>query len=91
VYGWDLRGTQMAVVTLVGPLKTAAGTAGPLHIDAHNVRALIAELARRFPELAPLLELGCAVAIDGTIYQDAVLVPIQGDSEVHVLPPIAGG
>jgi hypothetical protein len=32
-----------------------------------------------------------AVAIDGQIYQDALLEPIGPDSEVHILPQIAGG
>ena len=32
-----------------------------------------------------------AVAIDGQIYQDALLEPIGPDSEVFVLPQIAGG
>jgi sulfur-carrier protein len=81
----------MARVTLIGPLKVAAGTDGPLQIDAHNIRALLADLSLRFPDLADLLELGVAVAVDGQIYQDALLTPIDQDSEVHILPPIAGG
>jgi len=32
-----------------------------------------------------------AVAIDGTIYQDALLEPIGPESEVFILPQIAGG
>jgi hypothetical protein len=31
------------------------------------------------------------VAIDGQIYQDALLQPIAPDSEVFLLPQIAGG
>ncbi len=38
-----------------------------------------------------LVGAGVAVAIDGHIYQDALLQPIGADSEVHILPPIAGG
>ena len=34
---------------------------------------------------------GVAVAIDGQIYQDSLLEPIGTDSEVFVLPQIAGG
>ena len=48
-------------------------------------------LSRAIPELAPHLEEGLAVAIDGQIYQDALLEPIGADSEVHILPQIAGG
>jgi len=31
------------------------------------------------------------VAIDGQIYQDSLFEPIRADSEVFVLPQIAGG
>jgi hypothetical protein len=31
------------------------------------------------------------VAIDGQIFQDALLEPIRADSEVFLLPQIAGG
>ena len=34
---------------------------------------------------------GVAVAIDGQIYQDTLLQEIKPDSEIHVLPQIAGG
>ncbi len=47
--------------------------------------------ARNIPTLAPHLEQGLAVAIDGQIYQDALFQKIGTDSEVHVLPQIAGG
>jgi molybdopterin converting factor small subunit len=32
-----------------------------------------------------------AVAIDGQIYQNALLQEISPGSDVHILPPIAGG
>ncbi len=32
-----------------------------------------------------------AVAIDGEIFQDALFATIGPDSEVHVIPKIAGG
>lgn len=81
----------MAHVTLIGPLRDHAGGVTALDIDAPSVRRLFAALSERFPELAPHIEAGVAVAIDGQIYQDALLQPIGADSEVHILPPIAGG
>ena len=53
--------------------------------------AMNGSLRERYPALAPHLEQGLAVAIDGQIYQDALLQEISADSEVHVLPQIAGG
>jgi len=55
------------------------------------VKQLFRELGALHPELAPHLEEGVAVAIDGQIYQDALFQPIEPDSEVFILPQIAGG
>ena len=62
-----------------------------LEVEAATVHQLFARLGERYPELARHLETGSAVAIDGQIYQDALLQPISRDSEVHILPQIAGG
>lgn len=42
------------------------------------------------PLLGPHLDEGVAVAIDSTIYQDALLEPIGPDSEVFILAPDRG-
>ena len=34
---------------------------------------------------------GMAVAIDGEIYQDAYLAPLNPDSEIYLIPKIGGG
>lgn len=81
----------MARVTLIGTLRQYTGGVTQLDVEAQSVRQLFARLGERFPELAPHLEQGLAVAIDGQIYQDALLEPIGPDSEVHILPQIAGG
>lgn len=81
----------MARVTLMGPFRTTAGVDGPFELDVATIKALLAELARLYPALGPALAEGAAVAIDGEIYQDILLQPIGADSEVQVLPPLAGG
>ena len=81
----------MAHVTLIGNLRQYTGGVTELDVEAANVRQLFARLGERYPGLAPHLEQGLAVAIDGQIYQDALLQPIAPDSDVHVLPQIAGG
>ena len=81
----------MARVTLVGTLRQFTGGIAEIDIEAGTVRQLFARLAELFPDLAPHLEQGLAVAIDGQIYQDALLEPIGRDAEVHILPQIAGG
>jgi molybdopterin converting factor small subunit len=81
----------MAHVTLTGNLRQLTGGVVALDVEAANVRQLFQRLGHRFPELAPHLQDGLAVAIDGQIYQDSWLQEIGADSEVHILPQIAGG
>jgi molybdopterin synthase sulfur carrier subunit len=81
----------MAHVTLIGTLRQLTGGVTELDVDAATVRQLFARLGEKYPELAPHLEQGLAVAIDGQIYQDALFQEIGADSEVHILPQIAGG
>ena len=81
----------MAHVTLITSLQQFTGGVRALEIEAATVQRLFAVLAEKFPELAPHLESGVAVAIDGQIYQDALFQDIGPDSDVHILPMIAGG
>ena len=61
----------MARVVLVGNLAQLTGGETDFDIEAGNIRKLLDTLGRQFPALAPHLEEGIAVAIDGEIYQDA--------------------
>jgi molybdopterin converting factor small subunit len=81
----------MTHVTLTGNLRQLTGGVAELEIDAASVRQLIARLGQAYPALAPHLAAGVAVAIDGQIYQDALLQEIPPESDVHILPAIAGG
>ncbi len=81
----------MARVVLTGNLKQFTGGETELEIEADTIRQLLRGLGERYPALKPHLEEGIAVAIDGQIYQDAWLEPVPPDSEVHLLPQIAGG
>lgn len=67
------------------------GDARVLELEVDTVRALINALERRFPGLGPQVEESMAVAIDGVIVQDSYLEPIGLDSEVFLIPKIAGG
>ena len=55
------------------------------------MRQLLERLGAAHPALQPQLEHGVAVAIDGVIYQDALLQPIGDASEVVLIERIAGG
>lgn len=62
-----------------------------LEIDAANVRGLIKALDAQFPGLGRQVDESMAVAIDGVICQDTYLEQIRPDSEVCLIPKIAGG
>lgn len=81
----------MPHVTLTTSLTQYTGGVRSLDVDASSIQRLLRALAEKFPELKPHLDAGVAVAIDGQIYQDALFQEIAADSDVHILPMIAGG
>ena len=46
---------------------------------------------RDYPELAPVIERGVAVAIDGQIYNNALLQDVHDGAEVYLMPKLRGG
>ena len=81
----------MVKVVLSGSLKHAAEGRTDIDLEAANVREALDALQARFPKLKPLVERGVSVSIDGVIYRDAWFAPIKPDSEVYILPRLAGG
>jgi sulfur-carrier protein len=81
----------MARVVLIGNLTQLTGGGAEFRLAATSVKHLFELLTERHPAIGPHLEEGIAVAIDGQIYQDALFQPIAPDSEVFLLPQIAGG
>jgi sulfur-carrier protein len=81
----------MARVVLVGNLAQLTGGVGELQLAATSVKQLFEKLGELYPSIGPHLKEGVAVAIDGQIFQDALFEPIAPDSEVFLLPQIAGG
>ncbi len=67
-------------------------TAGEREVEllADNFRELLLALDQRWPGIEEVLT-KCAVAIDGQIYQDAFLEPLQSDSEIFFMQRIEGG
>ena len=81
----------MARVVLTGNLAKFADGEAELELNVASVRQLLKELGERHPRLKPHLEKGLAVAIDGTIYQEAWLEAIPPNGEVFLMPQIGGG
>ena len=56
-----------------------------------SIRGHRRELRRQFLNIPEDMEDELAVSIDGTLHQDDWFAKINSDSEVHLLPRIAGG
>ena len=80
----------MATVHLPSGLARFTGGIDSVAIDAPRVAELLIELRRRFPQLDDQLD-DIAVAIDGDIYSDPGYQALRPDSDVHLVPRIAGG
>jgi len=81
----------VAKIALASHLLAYTGGVSEVELDVGNVRQMFAALAERYPELRDHLENEVAVAIDGEVYQDALLQAIGEESEVVLVPKIAGG
>ena len=62
-----------------------------LEVDATTFRRLVLELEAKFPGLGKQVEDSMAVAIDGEIFQDAYGAELRPESEIVLIPKIAGG
>jgi molybdopterin converting factor small subunit len=81
----------MARVVLVGNLTQLTGGVAEFDLSATSIKQLFEQLTELYPAIGRHLDDGIAVAIDGQIFQDTLLEPIRPDSEVFLLPQIAGG
>jgi sulfur-carrier protein len=80
----------LAIVYVPSGWTSHTGGIEQIPIEAARVDEMLRVLTERFPALVPLLE-QVAIAIDGRVYHHARYEPLNADSEVHLLPPIAGG
>ena len=81
----------MVEVTLWGSLSAMAEGTEKLDIEAKNIGELLRKLGERYPGIEPLVENGIAVAIDGVIYRDTWSKELPEDSEIFLMPRLAGG
>lgn len=85
------RSDSLAKIIVSGSVTAYTQGETEFVLDVVNVRQLFKALAVRYPHIPDTFEADLAVAIDGEIYQDALLQPIRSDSEVHLFPRIEGG
>ena len=82
---------EPVTVGLFGALRAHADGASEVELEAANIAQLLCELAKQYPGMAPQLERGVSVSIDGRIYTESLLEPIGPGNEVMLLPRVAGG
>lgn len=88
----------MAVTVLVpASLQTLTGGEARLIAEGHNLRAVIADLAKRYPALGDRLQngdrlgRGLSLAINGDILSTGLITPVDDNAEIAILPQISGG
>lgn len=81
----------MTEIHLWGALRPAADGQSSVTIDATTIREMLRKLEEQYPRMAPLLDTGIAVSIDGVIFQDDWSRQVPADAEVYLLPRIEGG
>jgi molybdopterin converting factor small subunit len=81
----------MARVVLPTSMKAAAGGRTVFEIEAANMQEVLARLGADHPKLKPLLDRGVSVSINDVIYREPSFAPIPADSEIYILPKMAGG
>ena len=52
---------------------------------------MLRHLGQVCPELQTLLDKGITVSVNGQIYREALLQPLEPDDEIVLLPRMAGG
>ncbi len=81
----------MAQVQIWGSLRAAADGAETVEVDAASIGEMLKQLVATHPGLQPQIERGVSVSVDGLIFRDSWLAPIRPESEVVLLPKLAGG
>jgi len=81
----------MARVVLPTSMKAAAGGRTVFEIEAANMQQVLTRLGDEHPKLKPILDRGVSVSINDVIYREPSYAPIPADSEIYILPKMAGG
>jgi molybdopterin converting factor small subunit len=81
----------MVVVRLGGTLRSLAGGKTEFEVEATNIREMLDRLGEAYPQLKPMLDKGVVVSVDGEIYRSSWFQPVKPESEIYLLPPMAGG
>jgi molybdopterin converting factor small subunit len=83
---------RLLTVRLGGSLVSRAGGRTEFQLEGRNIMEMLRHLGQICPELQPMIEKNVvSVAVDGQIYRDALLHPLDPGNEIILLPRMAGG
>lgn len=84
-------------VRVPASMQTLTNGESVLTAEGHNLRAIIADLARQHPALAARLQngdrlgKGLTLSINGNILSTGLITEVDDGSEIAILPQISGG
>ena len=81
----------MVKVQLFTSLRAFADDLEVVEVEAKTVGEVLTGLARAYPGLAPHIEAGVSVAVDGKVYPSGLTQPVSETSEVVILQQLKGG
>ena len=87
----------MVTVLIPQPLRTLTEGEPVLTAEGHNIRAVIEDLAPRYPQLAARLVnegkigRGISLAVNGDVVSTGLITRVPEGAEIAIVPQISGG
>ncbi len=81
----------MVEVVIWGSLRRYTDGQSPVSVTGNTTKSVLDALSKTYPGLAPIIDQGVSLAIDGEVFKDAWFTPITKDSEVVLMPLMVGG
>lgn len=78
-------------VHLWSGLRSLTGGLEKVSVEAASTGELLAALARDYPQLAPVIDAGVSVAVDGRIIASSLTEPLGPDNEIYLMQRLKGG
>ncbi|MFV1600030.1 MULTISPECIES: MoaD/ThiS family protein [unclassified Phaeobacter] len=84
-------GTPRLTVHLWSGLRRFADGQDAVEVQAATIGAMIAALKSAYPALAPALDAGVSVAVDGRIIAASLDEPLRPQNEIYLMQRLRGG
>ena len=81
----------MVAVNLWSGLRAHADGQDKVQVDAKNVGEVLQGLAAVHPGLAPIIEAGVSVSVDGRVIASSLTHPVSDESDVWLMQKLKGG